>query len=552
LAIGMAAALAAGMRTLVIGTILLATATASARPRHSRVAQNEEEEARDRDDEENNGVEAEATYSISIDQLIEAAVTRAPELVRGRIDRQAAAMAAQGARRDQAWIASATTEAKRSALAEDVEAPPFSVVANNEIYGGVGLGRNLPTGGQIQLEAGFDRKVTEYNIVSRLHQAKEQQQAPAGADQNGNAYDLLQRNTAILKATYTQPLARGFGPRIALAPHKRADLMESQATAKAALDAEKLVTELINDYWDLALASYELDTRNHSLELARGQERITHEQIRAGNVPATAANAVIYEIQLREEAALRAQIVFEQKSLEVRRKAGLDLRKRTIVLKPAEKFEIGDDEFDVDEMIERSHVANRKLSAVQLEKRIAQLEVDVAENQTKPQLDLTFSGAVMGDGDNAGNSIGAVGDSYEVSVGLKLSFELSGAAKKSRDAALAKRKRLDVDREDIIRQIDTEVVGAVRQVQAARKRVELADKAILVAEQNANAERVSFVAARTTNFNVMQRQTEMIEARLRRGQAVADYHKAVARLQFLSGDLLPQYRVNVKPRGERK
>jgi outer membrane protein TolC len=203
-------------------------------------------------------------------------------------------------------------------------------------------------------------------------------------------------------------------------------------------------------------------------------------------------------------------------------------------------------------MIERSHAANRKLATVQLEKKIAQLEVEVAESQTKPQVDLEFSGAVMGDGDNAGTSIGAVGDSYEVSVGLRVSFELSGAARKSRDAAVARRKRLDVDREDIIRQIDTEVVGAVRQVQAARTRVQLADKAIQVAEDNVKAETTSFMAARTTNFNVMQRQTELIEARLRRGEAVADYHKAVAQLQFLSGDILPQYRVNVKPRGERR
>ncbi|HUS33245.1 MAG TPA: TolC family protein [Kofleriaceae bacterium] len=539
------------MRSIVIGTILLATAaSASARPRHSRVAQNEEEQPQ-RDEEDKDGTEAVSALPIKIENLIEAAVARAPDLVRARIDRVAAGAAAEGSRRDQAWIASASTEAKRSALAEDVEAPPFSVVANNEVYGGVGLGRNLPTGGNIQLEAGFDRKVTEYNIVSRLHQAKEQQQAPAGTDANDNPYDMLQRNTAILKATFKQPLVRGFGPAVALAPQKRADLQATEATVKAQLAGEQLIRDLINDYWDLALASYELDVRNQSLELAKKQEDITHDLIRAGTVPSTAANAVVYEIQIRQEAALRAQLALEQKSLDIRRKAGLELGKRQVVIRPGEKFEIGDDEFDVDEMIERSHAANRKLATVQLEKKLAQIEVDVAENMTKPQLDVTFSGAVMGDGDNAGTSISGIGSSYEVSVGLSLSFELSGAARKNRDAALAKKRRLDVDREDIIRQIDTEVVGAVRQVTAARTRVELAEKAIVMAEENAKAEKVSFQAARTTNFQVMQRQTDLIEARLRRGQAVADYHKAVAQLQFLSGDILPQYRVNVKPRGER-
>src|ERR1043165_104116 len=134
----MAAALAAVMRTIVFGTILLAAATASARPRHERVAQNDSQEdsdqsdRSDRDEEDNNGAEATSGAKTSLDDLIEVAVRLAPDLRRTRIDRVAAANAAEGARRDQAWIATASTEAKRSALAEDVEAPPFSEVANNE------------------------------------------------------------------------------------------------------------------------------------------------------------------------------------------------------------------------------------------------------------------------------------------------------------------------------------------------------------------------------------------------------------------------------------
>ena len=41
----------------------------------------------------------------------------------------------------------------------------------------------------------------------------------------------------------------------------------------------------------------------------------------------------------------------------------------------------------------------------------------------------------------------------------------------------------------------------------------------------------------------MQRQTQLIEARLRRGGAVTDYRVAVAALQFLSGTLLDTYKI---------
>ena len=531
------------MRATILATLVLASA-ADARP---RVAQNQ-----DRDEEENEGPEAEAVLRIKLEDLIEVAVRLAPDLNRARIDRGVARDLAEGERRSQAWVVTSTAEYKRNALAENVDAPPYSIVAQDRISGAVGVGRNLPTGGNVSVEAGVAREKSEYLIVTRLRDTLAQ--APAGTDAMGNPYDYLLRNTASLRATLKQPLSRGFGPKVALAPQNKADLAATEATIKAQLAGEEMVRDVVVAYWDLAQAAYEVDVRAQALELARNHEKVTHEQMRAGTVPGNSANAVTYEIQMRADALLRAQIELEAKSLDVRRKSGLELGRREIALRPDEPFAIGDDEFDVDEILERSRATNRKLASIQLQKKIADIDVAVARSQMKPQLDLTFSGAIMGDGDGAAAAISSVGaaDSYEVMVGLQLQFELSGAAAKTRDAALAKKRRLDIDREDMVRQLDAAVVNSVKMVTTARTRVVLAEKAIMVAEQNATAERQAFMAGRTTNFNIMQRQTELVEARLRRGQAVADFHKAVAQLQYLSGIILDQYRVNVKPRGERR
>src|SRR6185436_10067241 len=111
---------------------------------------------------------------------------------------------------------------------------------------------------------------------------------------------------------------------------------------------------------------------------------------------------------------------------------------------------------------------------------------------------------------------------------------------------------LDVDRVDLERQIDAEVVSSVKVLQSGRTRVALTDKAIAIAEENFKAERASFLAQRSTNFQVMQRQTQVIDAQLRRGRAVAEYRIAVAQLQYLSGTLLDAYQIRVRPRSERE
>jgi outer membrane protein TolC len=515
-----------------------------------RIAQ---DAGRDKSDQDEEGPEAVAVLPIKLDDLIEVAIRQSPDASRAKIDRQVAKDLADGERRQQAWIVSSNGEYKTTAVAENVDVPPFSVVSTETVSGSLGLGRNLPTGGTISLETGLTRKEDEY-VIPLSFRGTLDAMTPAGEDANGNPYDRLTTVQAQLRGTLKQPLVRGFGPKVALAPIARADLAASEATVKAQLATEELVRDLVVGYWDLALMSWEVDVRAQSLDLAQKQEQLTHEQIRAGAAPTNAANAVTYEIQIRKDKLLQAQLQLENKSLELRRKAGLELGRRDIAMKPAEPFAIGQDEFDVEEMLERSRTANRRLASIQLQKKMADIDVAVSASQVRPQVDLTVTGAILGNGEQASEAVGALGgvDGYEFMVGLQVQFEVSGGAARNREAAVGKRKRLDVEREDAQRQIDVAVVHSVHMVTSARTRVGLAEKAIIVAEENARAERASFMVNRTTNFNVMQRQTELMEARLRHGQAVADYHKAVAQLQFLSGLLLDQYRINVKPRGERK
>src|SRR3569623_2252107 len=526
------------MKTRALFAIALLSGTASAQPRHHPTRE----------------PEAQAMLPVKLDDLIEVAVRLAPELARAKVDRSVAIDTAAGTRRDQAWVMTSHAEYTRQGVADHVEGPPFSVVATDQVSGGVGLAKNLPTGGSLSVEADLAHTNTEYNVYDRLFtgQGSAATGAPAGTNQNNNPFEFMAQTQTKLAATFKQPLARGVGPDVALATQKKADLAATEATVKAQLAAEEMIRDIVNAYWELAYSAYEDDIRAQAIELAQKQDQLTHEQIRAGAAQATALGKTTYEIAARQEALLRAQLDLEQKSLDLRRKAGLEIGKRDIVVKPGEAFEVGNDDFDVDEILARSHQANRQLASVLLEKKIADVDLDVAQDQVKPTLDLQVQGALLGNGDSTGESLGAVGDSFQVTAGVSMSFELSGAARRARDAAAAKKHRLDIARADLERQIDVQVVTAVKQVTAARTRVALQDKAISVAEDNVRIEKTNFVAGKTSNFQVMQQQSQLIDARLARGRAIADYHEAVAQLQFLSGILLEQYRVNVRPHAEER
>jgi outer membrane protein TolC len=549
----MATARDGGMNRFTVLAVALGALTsvpAAAQPRGRAQANTPSSRAREPVDED--GPEARGAALFKLDEVIDVAVRLSPDIARARVDREVASQSADAARRDQSWVLSAGASYQGEGVGADTPddlLQPLQVVQDDRYTGSLGLGRNLPTGGNVSLELGVSRSRREIFVPGEfLDQAEE------SATACGEPIDVICQNQATAKLTLKQPLLRGLGSDVALAGERKADLAAAEQTVRAQLAAEEMIRELVAAYWELAYASYEVDVRADSLEHARKQDQMTRQEFRAGTATQQALDTVNFEIALRDEALLAAKLQLEKKSLDLRRKAGLEIGRRDIVVRPSEPFEVDTKEWDVEDVLARSRKINRKLATVVLQKRAADVDVAVAHDATLPQLDLNVSGAVLGTGDTSGAAFsGLGGDSnqgfgYQVTAGVTMSFELSGAARSAKAAAVARRRRFEIDRVDLERQIDAEVVTSVKALIAGRTRVALSDKAIALAEENVKAERAAFLAQRSNNFQVMQRQTQLADARLRRGRAVADYHIAVAQLRYLSGTLLDAYRIRVRAR----
>jgi outer membrane protein TolC len=541
-----------------LGTLLPVPAAAQPRGR-SQAAQSAQAEppAAEPSEDEGDGPEARGVALFKLEDVIEVAVRLSPDVARARTDREIARDTAEAAGAGQQWVLSAGVNYQRDALGADaVDANqrlvPLTPLSTDVITGTLGLGRNLPTGGNLKLDLSLSHKRQEVYLTGEAIAMNMQSQSECGEN-----IDIFCQDQALAKLTLKQPLARGLGSDVALADQRRADLSAAKATVTAQIAAELLIRDLVVAYWDLAYAAYEVDTRAASLEDARKQEQITRQQVRAGTVPSNSSDAVTYDIATRDEALLVAKIEFEKKSLELRRKAGLEIGRRDILVRPAEPLELDNQEWNIDEVLAQSHKINRQLASIVLDKRLADVDVDVTHNAMLPRLDLTLSGGVTGTGDTSSAAFsGLGGDSsngfgYQVMADLTVSFDLSGSAKAANAAAVGTRHKLDIERVDKERQIDAQIVSAVKQLMSARTRVALNDKAVAVGEENVRTERANFLAQRSTNFNVMQRQGQLYDARLRRGQAVAEYRKAVVQLQYLSGQLLDAYRIRVRQTDDR-
>jgi outer membrane protein TolC len=294
-------------------------------------------------------------------------------------------------------------------------------------------------------------------------------------------------------------------------------------------------------YCELIYASEALAVERDGEALARRQLAITKDVVRAGLQPPSAVKRAELEVALREEAVLRQQLGIGDLSLALRRLAGLELDGPPLV--PGDPLELPATELDETSVVRAARAHGPSIAQLRLAQQVADIDVELAGNARLPRLDLVVAGSVGGVGPSLSDAFGNAGEAqtYAVMAGLVLRWDLGGAASATAEATRVRRARLDAERSDAARALAATAISATRQLGAAKRRSELTDTAVQVADEALQAELVAFQAGRSTNVAVFQRRDEVAEARLRRARARADAAEALTVVDYLTGKLLERH-----------
>jgi outer membrane protein TolC len=163
-----------------------------------------------------------------------------------------------------------------------------------------------------------------------------------------------------------------------------------------------------------------------------------------------------------------------------------------------------------------------------------------------PQLDFTFAGGPQGNASDLGRAWSQLGrfEAYGMSASLVLSEPIPRhGARGARQAAQALLHKAKLSTDDIALQVDTAVLRLVSQIDTARRRVEVLAATTDHASLDLEAERARFSVGRATNFDVLRRQEELAQTRLRQARARTDYLKAAAALGAVTDEILDRYQV---------
>lgn len=408
----------------------------------------------------------------------------------------------------------------------------------SQSYGGVaGVSAQLAVGTTLDASLRLARSVTNIDYVT-----------------------LNPRLSSALALTVTQPLLRGLGAvnrqGVVVA---RGDLAISREALRA--QVQQVVLDTCEAYWELVFRGEDRAVKERALELAEEHLLRNQEQVRLG------ALAPVETIQA-ERAVADAQLQLVQAQLELA-DAGDQLR--ALLGMPAEGPAWATQLIPTDHPTGEAPavdpegaagVALREDATVRqahlsLENRA--VELDGAQNQRLPQLDLVGGVALLGIGgtqneptlrmaprlaDPIGPSDMAqqmfTGDNYEWSVGLRLTVPLGNLEGRGRlEQATLREARARAAVTAAEQQAAVAARRAVRQLTGQREAVEAAQRARELAERQLDAEERKFAMGTTTNFQVLQFQRELAAARTQELRALVDMEIARGRLEGAQGTLLP-------------
>jgi len=354
-----------------------------------------------------------------------------------------------------------------------------------------------------------------------------------------------------VQLTYFQPLLKGFGEANYLGQKRVNAAATDAATAALINTASGVVRDTVQAYWELAYQEKEADIRRSALNLAREQLRVTQARLDVGVGAPTDLAEVRQTIATREEDLLLSELTLSERALDVRAIAGMSISANDINLTPTDQAAPRVTDVSLDQALAAANEKNPQILAIRAQGKQARIAVEVNENGLLPELDLNASIGPLGNANDFGDSMNQLVnfDNYSITAGLTLVAPIQRRnAKGLVAAARGQLHKTLIGEEDLRNQIAVAVARAVDLVKQTQKRLDVDAEAIQLGQVNLDAERARFDVGRSTNFDVLRRQDDLSQAQLRRIRAAADYMKAFAVLQALTGDLLPTYGITITPK----
>ncbi len=348
--------------------------------------------------------------------------------------------------------------------------------------------------------------------------------------------DQLFPSTSDARLTLTQPLLRGFGPKVT-----QYDLINSRRSLEGrqrsfTRDQQRLAVDVTAGFYQVIRQRQLVAVARQSQERSLRLKTASEARLEVGLASKLDVLRAELQASQAESAAVAAEAALE---------TALEQFRLLLGLAPTDPVEPENVELPADivartepleVLLERAVRQRVDLAETQDEVDDAQRKLAVSRNRLLPQIDLNMSLIRTGYGTSFTSSWD--GGEYD----FRLYFTAAYPLERSSDLSARANAELDLTaRQRLLTQKRFEVEGdvraAVRDLERIRKSVELQRKNVEFAEQQHRLATLRYERGLASNFDVVDAEGNLFSARTTLVSLLADYQVARARLRRATGDL---------------
>jgi outer membrane protein TolC len=422
---------------------------------------------------------------------------------------------------------------------------------------GVEVERRISRAKRLEKQGAFDPSVNAYSDLIRFNSTSKRGDAKLGTD-NELTLDFLTRsgvkvstgarlNLGDIKSPGSPtgdagqyfiglkvPLLRGFMLNDKSAAERQALLGEPLADADFFYNRLQILLNASASYWDWVANKRKVDVAQNILNIAKFRADTVQERVRAGDLPSIDAVEANQEVMRRQGALVKAQRDLQKATF----KLSLYLWEANRTPSPLPPPEQVPSEWRLPVPFSGEEVRlgyllagerRPELRAIAIERKINQVDFDLARNMALPALDLSVE-----PGYDAGG--GGIGPTIKAAVGVSVPLRQRAARGRAEQAKL-KIEKLNLEEQQTRQEIAVEVTDAVSAINTAYERFEAAQREVQLAREMEQGERIRFNLGDSTLFLVNQRERATAEAEFKLIEVQADYEQAVATFRAVTGQL---------------
>jgi outer membrane protein len=377
----------------------------------------------------------------------------------------------------------------------------------------------------------------------------------------------------IWSAQYTQPLLRGFRTDANRQQLQVTKLNRDISDIQLLSTITNTLSNVRNAYWDYVFAVQSVEVAQQTLDLANKQVEDNQTRVQVGTM------APIDVIQAKAQAASSLQNLVVAQATQ--RTSELAL-KRLIVsgtqdpnwnasIDPVDRPDFRPEQVDLDAAIRRALSQRTDLTIAQKNVQANDVTLKYLDDQTKPQADFQASYGLSGIGGTqifrTGNGIGGNGGSITSTVpggygdalsslwttdyprwvvGVNISYPLGLSSQKAAVArARVQQNQVTAQLKQIELQVATEVTNQAITIRSNMERVQAAQAARDLAQQQLDAENSKFAVGMSTNYFVITAQNQLATAQNNELQAILNYRKSLVDFDRLQQTTLQSLNITV-------